>query len=114
AADRAEVVALRLRLKHDTGAANGAHEVMDELRRMADETATETPETPTVAWHILTHQRGTWRPWLAPRDTHTGAREDYNRCVSDNGHRWAFRLVRETSTFTVEAEHQPAAGARQD
>jgi len=84
------------------------------LRRMADETATETPETPTVAWHILTHQRGTWRPWLAPRDTHTGAREDYNRCVSDNGHRWAFRLVRETSTFTVEAEHQPAAGARQD
>ncbi|MFD7465080.1 hypothetical protein [Streptomyces tendae] len=43
AADRAETVALRLRLKHDYGAANGAYEVMAELRRVADETAaTET------------------------------------------------------------------------
>ncbi|MCX4622822.1 hypothetical protein ACF09G_12965 [Streptomyces albogriseolus] len=45
AADRAEVVALRLRLKHDTGAANGAYEVMDELRRMADETPAASAPT---------------------------------------------------------------------
>ncbi|MFE6474524.1 hypothetical protein [Streptomyces rochei] len=38
AADHAEIVALRLRLKHDYGAANGAFEVMAELRRHAAET----------------------------------------------------------------------------
>jgi len=37
AADRAEIVALRLRLKHDYGAANGAYEVMEDLRRLAAE-----------------------------------------------------------------------------
>lgn len=93
---------------------NGITWATAELRRHAAETATTETEAPDIAWHILTHQRGTWRPWLAPRDDHAEAREDYDRCVADNGHRWAFRLVRETSTFTVEAEHQPAAGARQD
>ncbi|OUD03338.1 hypothetical protein [Streptomyces swartbergensis] len=45
AADCAEIVALRLRMKHDVGAANGAYEVMAELRRMAAEaqTGTEAP-----------------------------------------------------------------------
>lgn len=53
AADRAEVVALRLRLKHDYAAANGAFEVMADLRRMADETATiEAPWPSQTRWRI--------------------------------------------------------------
>ncbi|MFD8899852.1 hypothetical protein [Streptomyces ardesiacus] len=50
AADRAEVVALRLRLKHDYGAANGAREVGAELRRVADETATTGAQPPATAY----------------------------------------------------------------
>lgn len=38
AVERAEIVALRLRLKRDHGAATGAYEVVTELRRLADET----------------------------------------------------------------------------
>ncbi|MFC7909032.1 hypothetical protein [Streptomyces nigra] len=72
----------------------------------------DAEHTPEAAWYILTHQRGGWRPWLAPRLDRAEAREDYDRCVAESGHRWAFRLVRETSTYTVEAEHQPAAQAQ--
>lgn len=41
AADRAEVVALRLRLKRDYGAASGAYDVRAELRRLAGEAQPE-------------------------------------------------------------------------
>ncbi|MDT0387860.1 hypothetical protein [Streptomyces dubilierae] len=89
----------------------GARLVAEKLRRMAGETPAATEAQPAqpdeTRWHILTHQRGTWRPWLAPRHDHTEAREDYDQCVTSNGHRWAFRLVRETSTYAVEAEHTP-------
>lgn len=83
----------------------------DGFEPVRDRETQPEPEAqgPDVAWHILTNQRGTWRPWLAPHDDHAEARQDYDRCVSNDGHRWAFRLVRETSTFAVEAEHQPAA-----
>ncbi|MGV9891700.1 hypothetical protein [Streptomyces sp. NPDC003395] len=86
------------------------------LRRMAGEAqpATETSLPSDTLWHVQTRQRGTWRPWLAPRDDHAEAREDYDRCIADNGHRWAFRLIRETSTYTIEAEHIPSTETDQD
>ncbi|MGC4918677.1 hypothetical protein [Streptomyces albogriseolus] len=83
AANRAEVVALHLRLKHDTGAANGAYEVMDELRRMAD----ETPAAP-VPTHLgnkanaedcpacKAEARNLPYPFLCPAEPAAGARQD--------------------------------------
>ncbi|MFJ6069110.1 hypothetical protein ACIQHU_39475 [Streptomyces tendae] len=94
AADRAEIVALRLRLKHDVGAANGAYEVMTELRRMADETQpAETEAEPTAeeiardhvtTLHLIGEQLATIEGWFwehladvrAAEQSAAGARQD--------------------------------------
>ncbi|RSS92485.1 hypothetical protein EF919_18295 [Streptomyces sp. WAC02707] len=119
AADHAEIVALRLRLKHDYGAANGAFEVMAELRRMADETATTEAETTRRRWRVETFDdlANEWNPSSISYLVRDHAVERY-RDLTSKSPKWGDgtpvtrRLVRETTTVEVEAE--PAAGARQD
>ncbi|WP_046248100.1 hypothetical protein [Streptomyces sp. MBT28] len=113
AADHAEIVALRLRLKHDYGAANGAFEVMAELRRMADETA--TTETRVAHWRPVSLAT----PCLNcghPYNWHTGrgacaAQEDACGCRSfDPGQRPEPLDPRSI----LGADPEFSAGARQD
>jgi hypothetical protein len=58
-------------------------------------------------WQIETNQRGTWRQWLADRNNPEEARAEYEQCVAENGHQWAFRLVRADTTQVIEAQHAP-------
>ncbi|WP_432130571.1 hypothetical protein [Streptomyces tendae] len=98
AADRAEIVALRLRLKHDYGAANGAYEVGAELRRVADATAaTETDTLPAwLHWRFGPHGQ----PWAEVPDEDKALWEYQARAVRRAVARGGFK--------------ERAAGARQD
>jgi len=68
------------------------------------------PYEPSTTWTIQTHRRGHWQRWLADRDNLAEAREDYDRVIEHSGSKWAFRLVRNTTTFAVETTHTPPAG----
>lgn len=90
-----------------------------ELRRMADETATE--HRPAVSrWRVetLDNLANEWAPGTGwPVRALAVERFD---AMNAKAPRWkdgtpvTRRLVRETTTYTVEAETGPAAGARQD
>jgi hypothetical protein len=90
-----------------------AREIEAGQRRMADETATETPDAPhpphdswLVEWRA---DGGDWNV-AYPTHDHTKALDRLARGRQDAPD-WQWRIVRETTTYTVE---QPAAGARQD
>jgi hypothetical protein len=101
----------------DCSYAIGGGDVARELRRMAGEA--QQPETqaeahpPTVTWEIESPRRGTWASWGTTYDEHDWARERFEDAI---GHVPArqFRLVRATTTYTVEAEHQPAVARQAD
>ncbi len=97
----------------------GLYDAADRLRRMADETATE--HRPAVSrWRVetLDNLAGEWAPGTGwPVRALAVERFD---AMNAQAPRWkdgtpvTRRLVRETTTYTVEAETGPAAGARQD
>jgi hypothetical protein len=101
----------------DCSYAIGGQDVARELRRMADEA--QQPETqadahpPTVTWEIESPRRGTWASWGTTYDEHDWARERFEDAI---GHVPArqFRLVRATTVYAVEAEHQPAVARQAD
>ncbi|MET7944404.1 hypothetical protein [Streptomyces sp. NPDC005302] len=111
-------------------AAEGVNRAVSELRRLADivpaaglhgevgETQHHQPQAeahpPAVTWQIEAPRRDTWTRWSAPRDTRDEAREDYDRVVAWGGGWQPFRLVRADTTYTVEAEHQPAVVSQPD
>ncbi|MBD9700687.1 hypothetical protein IHE56_00985 [Streptomyces sp. ID01-12c] len=92
------------------------------LRRMAvesaavDRVAAETPpaETeahpPTATWKVESPRRDTWASWGATYDERDWAQERYESATANAPAR-AFRLVRATTTYTVEAE-RPAVEAQ--
>lgn len=75
------------------------------------------PETeahpPTHAWKVESPRRDKWASWGATHDERVWAAASFEDVVEVAPQR-AFRLVRATTTYTVEAEHQPAAGVGQD
>ncbi|MGW3383325.1 hypothetical protein ACWDCO_24455 [Streptomyces albogriseolus] len=94
-------------------------EIADRLRRMADETATE--HRPAVSrWRVetLDNLANEWAPGTG-WPVRALAVERFE-LMNAQAPRWkdgtpvTRRLVRETTTYTVEAETGPAAGARQD
>lgn len=94
------------------------------LRRLADEAAVsgpcvageqqnETPEEahpPTHTWKVESPRRDKWASWGATYDERDWASERYESAIEHASGR-AFRLVRATTTYTVEAEHTPAVEA---
>jgi hypothetical protein len=84
------------------------------LTGQRDSDEAQQPETqadahpPTVTWEIESPRRGTWASWGTTYDEHDWARERFEDAI---GHVPArqFRLVRATTVYAVEAEHQPAA-----
>lgn len=91
----------------------GILRVAEELRRLAAETP--GPETqgeahpPTSTWKVESPRRDsdTWASWGATYDERDWARERYESAIGNAPAR-PFRLVRATTTYTVEAEHAPA------
>ena len=79
-------------------------------RRLAAEPQqTQTEAHPSaIAWKIETPLRGEWRHTDATHDDHTWATERYQDAIDTDPAR-AFRLVRATTTYTVEAAYNPAA-----
>lgn len=100
----------------DAGACNGGPCPL----RLADEVAVpgradnETGETeahpPTTTWKVESPRRDQWASWGTTYDDHDWARESYEHAAA-HAHARAFRLVRATTTYTVEAVHTPAADA---
>jgi hypothetical protein len=101
----------------------GILRVAEELRRMAAEAgpadAGQVGEAhpPTTTWKVESPRRDNWASWGATYDDPDWARERYESATSTAPAR-PFRLVRATTTYTVEAEHapaddQPAVGAQQ-
>jgi hypothetical protein len=62
---------------------------------------------PEPVWQIETKQRGEWRQWVPDRTDEAEARAEYDAVVVQQGHRWAYRLVRSDNTRIVEARHDP-------
>jgi hypothetical protein len=93
------------------------------LRRLAvesavvDRVAAETPpaETeahpPTTTWKVESPRRDQWASWGATYDERDWAQERYESATANAPAR-PFRLVRATTTYTVEAEHTPAVEAQ--
>ncbi|MEU3529960.1 hypothetical protein AB0E62_40085, partial [Streptomyces sp. NPDC038707] len=67
--------------------------------------------SPSHAWTVESPRRDNWASWGATYDDRDWASESYESAVSTAPQR-PFRLVRATTTYTVEAEHTPAAVAR--
>jgi len=98
------------------------HERVAELRRVAAEagpadTTTqddgETPgeteaHAPTFTWKVESPRRDNWASWGATYDDRDWARERYESATTTAPGR-PFRLVRATTTYAVEAEHEPSA-----
>ena len=68
---------------------------------------------PTTGWRTETPLRGEWRHTGATYDDHAWASERYRDAIEADPDR-EFRLVRATTTYTVEAEHDPNATDAQD
>jgi hypothetical protein len=96
------------RIQHGT-----VRDVVTGLRRMADEAQPAEAHSPTSTWTVESPRRDNWASWGATYDDRDWAQERYESAVETAPAR-PFRLVRATTTYTVEAEHQPAAGAQQD
>ncbi|MCX4697033.1 hypothetical protein [Streptomyces sp. NBC_01373] len=84
------------------------------LRRRAAETQPETQARPAAhEWFVETRMLdGRWSKYGAPRDTAADGRELFERDTTGSGKAHAFRLVHATTTYTVEAEHQPDTEAQ--
>ncbi|WP_318205355.1 hypothetical protein [Streptomyces sp. SCL15-4] len=67
--------------------------------------------SPSHAWTVESPRRDNWASWGATYDDRDWASDSYESAVSTAPQR-PFRLVRATTTYTVEAEHTPAAVAR--
>jgi hypothetical protein len=73
----------------------------------------QQPETqadahpPTVTWEIESPRCGTWASWGTTYDEHDWARQRFEDAI-DHVPARRFRLVRATTTYTVEAEPKPA------
>lgn len=95
-------------------------DVRTVLRRMADETQDAQAHPPHHRWRVetLDYLANEWAPGTG-WPTREQAVERYDM-MKEKAPAWkdgtpvTRRLVRETTTHTVEAVHQPAAGARQD
>lgn len=81
--------------------------------RLAAETAgheTQAAHPPVTEWRTETQRRGDhWSPWCGGRYELDEARADFAETVANDQGRHSWRLIRATTTYTVEAEHQPAA-----
>lgn len=80
---------------------------------VAGEQQNETPEEahpPTHTWKVESPRRDKWASWGATYDERDWASERYESAIEHASGR-AFRLVRATTTYTVEAEHTPAVEA---
>ncbi|MFC7983842.1 hypothetical protein [Streptomyces sp. NPDC057336] len=100
---------------------NGARWAAKLLRRMADETATtETQAHPPLhQWRVEILDGDEWMPASGLRRDRSQAAEQLRmsserRPLWNDGTGVQRRLVRETTTYTVEDETGPATGARQD
>jgi hypothetical protein len=85
-------------------------DVADDMERRV---AAETPNTteahpPTSTWKVESPRREQWASWGATYDDREWAQERYESAI-ENASARPFRLVRATTTYTVEAEHTPAA-----
>ncbi|MEU4051311.1 hypothetical protein AB0F09_19190 [Streptomyces olivaceus] len=94
-------------------------DVANELRRVADETAaTETEaHVPLNEWRVEILDGDEWMPASGLRRDRSQAAEQLRmsserRPLWNDGTRVQRRLVRETTTYTVEAETDTAAGAQ--
>jgi hypothetical protein len=73
----------------------------------ADTTPAETEaHPPEHAWKVESPRRDNWASWGATYDDCDWAQERYESATANAPAR-AFRLVRATTTYTVEAEHRP-------
>jgi hypothetical protein len=74
--------------------------------------AAGTPEVeahpPTHTWKVESPRRDNWASWGATHDERVWAAASYDDVIEVAPQR-AFRLVRATTTYAVEAEHAPAA-----
>jgi hypothetical protein len=110
AADVAREEAHRLETgNHDARAARGARSVAYLLRRLAEAPQPETQARPAAhEWFVETRMiDGYWSKYGASRDTAADGRELFERDTTGSGKAHAFRLVHATTTYAVEAEHQP-------
>jgi hypothetical protein len=84
---------------------NGADEAQQ------DEEPGGEAHPPEHAWRVESPRRERWVSWGATYDERRWAFESFESAISTAPAR-AFRVVRATTTFTVEAEHTPGAVAR--
>lgn len=76
-------------------------------RVAAEEQPAETQaHPPSHTWKVESPRRDTWASWGATYDDRDWAQERYESATSTAPAR-PFRLVRATTTYTVEAEHTP-------
>jgi hypothetical protein len=74
----------------------------------ADETREAEAHPPTHTWKVESPRRDQWASWGATHDERVWAAASYDDVIEAAPQR-PFRLVRATTTYAVEAEHQPAA-----
>jgi hypothetical protein len=66
------------------------------------------PRPTTSAWVVETQWRdGEWRTYGGGYDSRDETREYYDDLVERRGHQHAYRVVRVTTTYAVEAQHTP-------
>lgn len=65
------------------------------------------PYEPSVTRLIETQRRGVWARSSRDYDDPTEARTDFAQLVTERAGQHACRLVRATTTYAVEAEHNP-------
>jgi hypothetical protein len=98
----------------------GVMDGAEKLRRLAAETQPAEAHPPQHRWRVemLDPLANEWAPGT-PWPVREQAMERYELMIEKapmwkDGAPVHRRIVRETTTYTVEAEHTPAAGARQD
>ncbi|MFE1925832.1 hypothetical protein ACFW91_25075 [Streptomyces asoensis] len=89
----------------------GAAELEEKLELgMSGRPAAEWPRAeahePSHSWTVESARRGNWSSWGTTYDDRDWAAERYEEAVRHYSAR-PYRLVHATTTYTVEAEHQP-------
>jgi hypothetical protein len=112
--DRGAVIAEAIRRVEDPEerAGLGWESAREVLRRMADETPRDETQArgPLVRWYVERHDHDGWVPASSPTRPRERAVQILSERSAEHSDR-AFRLVRATTTYTVEAEHTPAVVA---
>lgn len=85
---------------HECPEPDAATTVLEQYAREA--------HAPSHTWKVESPRREQWASWGATYDDREWAHERYESAI-ENASARPFRLVRATTTYTVEAEHQPAA-----